>query len=127
MRRLAACMGALLLVSPPLLTGCDDYDDSELWQNVNDLKSRIEALETKIGQMNTEIAALQKIVDDAVTVVKVEKGAVVKNCVLMQGTTVESNAKLEYIVTDKDVTITANKTLLGNESFPVYVEKGTEV
>ena len=45
----------------------------------------------------------------------------------MQGTTVESNAKLEYIVTDKDVTITANKTLLGNESFPVYVEKGTEV
>ena len=40
MRRLAACMGALLLVSPPLLTGCDDYDDSELWQNVNDLKSR---------------------------------------------------------------------------------------
>ena len=75
MRRLAACMGALLLVSPPLLTGCDDYDDSELWQNVNDLKSRIEALETKIGQMNTEIAALQKIVDDAVTVVKVEKSA----------------------------------------------------
>ena len=70
MRRLAACVAALLLVSPPLLTGCDDYDDSELWQNVNDLKSRIEALETKIGQMNTEIAALQKIVDDAVTVVK---------------------------------------------------------
>ena len=75
MRRLAACVAALLLVSPPLLTGCDDYDDSELWQNVNDLKSRIEALETKIGQMNTEIAALQKIVDDAVTVVKVEKSA----------------------------------------------------
>lgn len=42
---------------------------------MNDLKSRIEALETKIGQMNTEIAALQKIVDDAVTVVKVEKSA----------------------------------------------------
>ena len=59
--------------------------------------------------------------------VRVEKGAVVKNCVLMQGTTVATNAKLEYIVTDKDVTITANKTLLGNESFPVYVEKGTEV
>lgn len=39
MRRLAACMGALLLVSPPLLTGCDDYDDSELWQNVNDLRA----------------------------------------------------------------------------------------
>lgn len=40
------------------------------WQNVNDLKSRIEASRNKIGQMNTEIAALQKIVDDAVTVVR---------------------------------------------------------
>ena len=57
MRRLAACMGALLLVSPPLLTGCDDYDDSELWQNVNDLKSRIEALETKICLLYTSDAA----------------------------------------------------------------------
>ena len=58
MRRLAACVAALLLVSPPLLTGCDDYDDSELWQNVNDLKSRIEALETKIGQMTVSYTHL---------------------------------------------------------------------
>ena len=37
--------------------------------------------------------------------VKIGKGAKVKNCVLMQDTVVEEGANLEYIVTDKDVTI----------------------
>ena len=50
-----------------------------------------------------------------------------KNCVLMQGTTVEPGVTLDYIVTDKNVTITADKHLRGNESFPVYVEKNTVV
>ena len=47
--------------------------------------------------------------------VKVSKGAKVKNCVLMQGTTVEPGVTLDYIVTDKNVTITADKHLRGNE------------
>lgn len=59
--------------------------------------------------------------------VKISKGAVVKNCVLMQGTVIEPGVKMEYIVTDKNVTVTMGKVLRGNESFPVYVEKGTTV
>ena len=59
--------------------------------------------------------------------VVVKKGAVVKNCVLMQDTVVEADAKVEYIVTDKNVRITAGKTLTGAESFPVYVAKNHTV
>ena len=55
--------------------------------------------------------------------VKVGKGAKVKNCVLMQDTVIEPGADLEYIISDKDVTITANKKLKGTDSFPVYVAK----
>ena len=55
--------------------------------------------------------------------VKVKKGAVVKNCVLMQDTVVEANAELDCVVTDKNVKITAGKKLSGTESFPVYVQK----
>nr|WP_308628726.1 glucose-1-phosphate adenylyltransferase subunit GlgD [uncultured Eisenbergiella sp.] len=55
--------------------------------------------------------------------VKVGKGAKVKNCVLMQDTVIEPGAELEYIISDKDVTITANKKLKGTDSFPVYVAK----
>ena len=59
--------------------------------------------------------------------VRVAKGASIKNCVLMQGTVVEQGVEMEYIVTDKNVTITERRHLKGNENFPVYVEKGTVV
>lgn len=55
--------------------------------------------------------------------VKIAKGAKVKNCVLMQDTVVEEGAQIEYIITDKNVTITANKEMAGNETFPVYIAK----
>ena len=55
--------------------------------------------------------------------VKVAKGAKVKNCVLMQDTVVEEGASLEYVITDKNVTITAGKKLQGTESFQVFVAK----
>lgn len=59
--------------------------------------------------------------------VKISKGAVVKNCVLMQGTIIEPNVHIEYVTTDKNVTVTDGKHLEGTDSFPVYIEKGTVV
>lgn len=59
--------------------------------------------------------------------VKVAKGAKVRNCVLMQGTVVETGADLEYVITDKNVTVTEYKELKGNQAFPVYVPKHQKV
>ena len=59
--------------------------------------------------------------------VHVEKGAVVRNCVLMQDTVVEVNANVEYLVTDKDVLISAGKKLSGSDTFPVYVAEAHTV
>ena len=55
--------------------------------------------------------------------VTVGKGAKVKNCVLMQDTVVEAGANVEYLITDKNVTITAGKEMKGTDTFPVYIEK----
>jgi len=55
--------------------------------------------------------------------VKVSKGAKIKNCILMQDTVVEAGAELEYIITDKNVTITADKAMKGTETYPVYIPK----
>lgn len=55
--------------------------------------------------------------------VKVGKGARVKNCVLMQDTVIEPGVNVEYIISDKNVTITADKEIRGTDSFPVYVAK----
>ena len=59
--------------------------------------------------------------------VKIRKGAKVKNCVLMQDTVIEDNASVEYVITDKNVTISEGKSLTGNDTFQVYVAKGQVV
>ena len=41
----------------------------------------------------------------------------------MQDTVVESGAVMDYVITDKDVVISAGKELKGNDSFPVYIPK----
>ena len=50
-----------------------------------------------------------------------------KDCVLMQNTIVEPGAHVEYVVTDKNVKITTDKSLTGSETFPVYVAKNRTV
>ena len=45
-------------------TACgDDYDDTALWEQVNDNTNRIEALETWQEQVNNNIAALQQLLN----------------------------------------------------------------
>ena len=58
---------------------------------------------------------------------QVKKGAVVKNCVLMQDTVVEPDCHVEYVVTDKNVHITEGKKLSGTDTFPVFIAKGHSV
>lgn len=59
--------------------------------------------------------------------VKIAKGAKVKNCVLMQDTVVEEGANIEYVITDKKVTITAGKEVKGSDSYQVFVAKNKVV
>ena len=56
--------------------------------------------------------------------VTVEKGAVVKNSVLMQGSYVSAGCRLENVILDKAVVIKPGRELCGAETFPVYVGKG---
>ncbi|MGN0632523.1 MAG: glucose-1-phosphate adenylyltransferase subunit GlgD [Oscillospiraceae bacterium] len=59
--------------------------------------------------------------------VKVGKGAKVKNCILMQGTVVGDNAECSYLITDKNVNISANHILMSAPTYPMYVAKGAGV
>ena len=59
--------------------------------------------------------------------VKVGKGTVIKNSILMQDTITGSNVALNYVVTDKNVTIRDRNTLSGCEKIPYYLGKNTMV
>ncbi len=55
--------------------------------------------------------------------VRVAKGAVIENCILMQDAFVSENAKLNCVIMDKNTVITPNKTLSGDKSYPLFVGK----
>ncbi|MCI5648294.1 MAG: glucose-1-phosphate adenylyltransferase subunit GlgD [Fusicatenibacter sp.] len=59
--------------------------------------------------------------------VKVAKGAKVKNCVLMQDTVIEAGAQIEYVISDKYVTVTEGKEVKGTDTFPVFIAKDQTV
>lgn len=59
--------------------------------------------------------------------VKIAKGAVVKNSIIMQSGVVGENAKLDYVVTDKDVFIDSGRILTGFETYPIFIAKGSRV
>lgn len=59
--------------------------------------------------------------------VQVKKGAKLKNCVIMQDTVVGVGTRLDYVVADKNVEFEDNRTMMGYQSYPVYVSKGSKV
>ena len=53
----------LILYVVLIATGCSkSYDDSQLWDNFNNLKGKVEKLEETCNKMNTNIASLQILI-----------------------------------------------------------------
>ena len=59
--------------------------------------------------------------------VYVGKGAKLSNCIVMQDTVIGNNTKLNYVIIDKDVTIKDERSLMGFESYPIYIAKKSVV
>ena len=59
--------------------------------------------------------------------VKIGRGTVVKNCILMQDSFIGEGVNLNCVITDKDVTIRDGRNLSGHETMPFFVGKGGSV
>lgn len=59
--------------------------------------------------------------------VKVAKGTVIKNSVIMQDSVIDSGVELDYVIFDKEVHITKGRKLIGQQTFPLAISKGTEI
>ncbi len=57
--------------------------------------------------------------------VTIGKGSVIKNCIIMQDTKIGENCNLSYSIIDKDVVIQPNRSLMGYETYPIYIAKQT--
>ena len=56
--------------------------------------------------------------------VRVGKGTVVKNSILLQDTYVGAGVNLNCVISDKNVVIKDNRNLSGHETMPFYIDKG---
>lgn len=59
--------------------------------------------------------------------VHIAKGAKITNCIIMQDCVIGEDATLNYVVCDKDVTVTPTRMLGGTESYPVCISKKSVV
>ncbi|MBC2397351.1 glucose-1-phosphate adenylyltransferase [Clostridium tetanomorphum] len=55
--------------------------------------------------------------------VKIGKGSVLENCIIMQGSKIEENVILKNVIIDKNNIIQKGKELKGDSEFPVVIEK----
>jgi glucose-1-phosphate adenylyltransferase len=58
--------------------------------------------------------------------VKIGKGTVIKNCIIMQKCQIEDNCYLDSVILDKDVKVEASTTLIGSSVSPYVIRKGTK-
>ena len=59
--------------------------------------------------------------------VTVAKGAKLKNCVIMQDTSIGADCNLQNVITDKDVVIQDGRSFMGTDTYPVFISKGSIV
>lgn len=59
--------------------------------------------------------------------VRIAKGAVVENSILMQDTVIGENARIHYVIADKDVNIKNGIELSGAANFPICLSKNTRI
>ena len=59
--------------------------------------------------------------------VHIGKGSLVENCVILQDSVISPGSRLNYVIADKNVLIKDERSILGFESYPVYIAKGSIV
>ena len=52
----------LIILATTCIYGCKKFDDSHLWDSINNLNDRVDRLEEMCDRMNTNISSLQSIV-----------------------------------------------------------------
>lgn len=107
---------------------CDDLFNKErpVFTKVRDSMPTIYGLGSSVkNSLVADGCIIDGVVENSILFrgVRVEKGAVVKNSIIMQDTYLAENSSVNCVVTDKGVVITPGKSLSGAENYPVYIGK----
>ncbi len=81
------------------------------------------------GSLIADGCVIEGVVESSILFrgVRIGRGTVVKNSILMQDTVVGDAARLSCVITDKNVVVRDGRELCGHESMPFYIGKGMMV
>jgi len=97
------------------------------------IKDEVPALYGPNAQIKNSIIADGCVIDGEVENcvlfrgVRVGKGAKISNCILMQAVEVQSHCELDHVILDKGGMVKRGRKLMGHETCPIILRKGTIV
>ena len=106
------------------------YRPNPVYTKVKDeFPARYEAVAKAVNCLVADGCIIEGTVENSVLFrgVRVGKGAVVRNCILMQGVEVQDGAQLSNVISDKDAFIKRDRRIVGQESYPVVIEKNAVI
>lgn len=106
------------------------YRPNPVYTKVKDeVPARYEAGARAVNSLVADGCIIEGTVENSVLFrgVRVGKGAVVRNCVLMQGGEVQDGAQLSNVIADKNAFIKRDRRIVGQESYPVVIEKNAVI
>lgn len=104
------------------------FGDRDVYTKVNDSAPAKFASTAKVkNSLVSDGCLIEGTVENSILFrgVKIGKGTVVKNCILMSENIVGENCNLAYVVSDKDSVIRDNRVLAGCELQPYFINKGS--
>lgn len=118
------------LLNPSIRSAIFEQDNHRIYTKVRDsAPTRFGAIANVVNSFIADGCEIEGTVINSILFrgVKVGKGTVIKNSILMQDTIVGNNVSLDYVITDKNVAIRDRNHLAGCESIPYYLSKNAMV
>ncbi len=106
------------------------FGDRDIYTKVKDSAPSKYGADAKVkNSLISDGCEIEGVVENSILFrgVKVSKGAVVRNSILMQDNIIGQNTSLDCVITDKNVVIRDKKTLGGCATLPYYIPKGTRL
>ncbi len=104
------------------------FGDRDVYTKVNDsAPAKITETASVKNSLVSDGCLIEGTVENSILFrgVKVGKGTVIKNCIIMSENIVGENCNLSYVVSDKESVIRDNRTLAGCEIQPYFINKGS--
>lgn len=106
------------------------FGDRNIYTKVRDsAPSKYGANATVKNSLISDGCVIEGVVENSILFrgVKVAKGAVVRNSIIMQDNFIGENTSLNCVITDKNVVISDMKTLSGCPELPYFIQKGARL